>query len=210
METEALIRRLVAEARPVKPVAHPLASFGVWAAVALIWIAAAVTLVGPRTDLAVAARAPEFALNLVLPLAVGLAASMAALFASVPGHHRHQWTLIAAAAVAAWLLLVIGGAVSADHGRLGAGARCIRNLAAFSLPPGLLLYHLLRRAAPLDRGTVGMLATLATSALAQAGTRLVCHNDGALHVLVWHASFVVVLGALGIPLARALFSAHQR
>jgi len=205
METEALIRALAARAQPVKTVGHPMSRFAVWAAVALVWIAASVTAVGVRTDLAAAARAPAFAWSLGAPLLLAVAASLAAFGASVPGHQGRWWSLMAAAAGGAWLLLVGGGALAGDHGAVGAGARCLRNLVAFSLPPGLLLYLMLRRAAPLDRGTVGILAALGVSALAQVGTRFVCHNDGALHALVWHCSFVLLLGGAGILLGRALF-----
>lgn len=205
MKTEALIRELAARVEPVKPVGHPLSSFGAWTVVAAAWIAVAVTAVGVRTDFAAASRTPAFALGLLLPLALGLGAAAAACVSSIPGRNNRWWALIPAAVVASWLLFVGAGALSADHGHVGAGLRCIRNLAAFSLPPGLLLYLMLRRGAPLERGAVGMLATVGTSALAHVGTRFVCHNDGALHVLVWHCSFVLLLGGIGILLGRALF-----
>jgi hypothetical protein len=205
MRTEALIRELAAQVRPVRPVGHPLARFAGWAAVAAVWIAAGVSVVGIRTDFAPASRAPGFVLDIVLPLALGLAATLAAFVASVPGRNSRWWTLIPAAVVASWLALVLVGALSTGSGHVGAGVRCIRNLAAFSVPPGLLLYLMLRKAAPLDRGTVGMLAAGGMSALAHVGTRFVCHNDGALHVLAWHCSFVLLLGAVGILVGRALF-----
>jgi hypothetical protein len=50
-----------------------------------------------------------------------------------------------------------------------------------------------------------MLAAVGMSALAHAGTRFVCHNDGALHVLLWHCSFVLLVGAAGILVGRASF-----
>lgn len=205
MKTEALIRELAARAEPVKPVGHPSSSFATWTVVALAWITASLIVMGLRTDLGAASRAPAFAWNLVLPLAVALASSMAAFAASVPGHHGRRWALIAAGALGTWLLVALAGALGAHPGPAGVGFRCLRNLAVFSLPPGLLLYLMLRRAAPLDRGTVGMLATVGTAALAHVGTRFVCHNDGALHVLVWHCDFVLVLGGVGILLGRALF-----
>lgn len=204
-KTDALIRELAFRAEPVEPIGHPASRFGAWAVLASIWTAASVIAVGVRTDLATASRAPAFAWDLVLPLAVAIAAPLAAFAGSVPGHHGRRWALIAAAAMGAWLLVVVEGALGARHGQVGAGVRCLRNLAVFSLPPTLLLYRMLRRAAPLDRGVVGMLATMGMSALAHVGTRFVCHNDGALHVLVWHCSFVLLLGGLGILLGRAVF-----
>jgi len=205
MKTEVLIRELAARAEPVKPVGHPASSFAFWTVVALVWIAASVTAVGHRTDLATASRAPTFAWDLVLPSALAFASLMAAFAASVPGAHGRRWALVAAGALGAWLLVVVGAALGSHHGHVGAGVGCLRNLAVFSFPPGLLLYFMLRRAAPLDRGIVGTLASMGTSALAHVGTRFVCHNDGALHVLVWHCSFVLLLSGVGILLGRALF-----
>ena len=205
MKTEVLIRELAARAEPVKPVGHPASSFSFWTVVALVWIAASVTAVGHRADLATASRAPAFARDLVLPSALALASLMAAFAASIPGAHGRRWALIAAGALLAWLLVVVAAALEGDHGHVGTGVGCLRNLAVFSLPPGLLLYLMLGRAAPLDRGTVGTLASMGTSALAHVGTRFVCHNDGALHVLVWHFSFVLLLSGIGILLGRALF-----
>ena len=150
-------------------------------------------------------RFPAFARDLVLPSALALASLMAAFAASIPGAHGRRWALIAAGALLAWLLVVVAAALEGDHGHVGTGVGCLRNLAVFSLPPGLLLYLMLGRAAPLDRGTVGTLASMGTSALAHVGTRFVCHNDGALHVLVWHFSFVLLLSGIGILLGRALF-----
>jgi hypothetical protein len=106
--------------------------------------------------------------------------------------------------VTSWLALVVAGTLSAGGGHVGAGVRCIRNLVAFVVPPGLLLFFMLRRAAPLDGGAVGTLAAVGMAALAHAGTRFVCHNDGALHLLVWHCTFVVVLGGVGILVGRSL------
>jgi hypothetical protein len=205
MRTEALIHELVAQARPVTPVRRPLVRFGGWAVASTVWIAAVVTAVGIRNDLAAASRVPGFALHVVLPLALGLAATVAAFVASIPRRNSRSATLILAAVVASWLILVVGGALSEGGESAGTGVRCIRNLVAFSVPPGLLLYLMLRRAAPLDHGTVGMIAALGTGALAHVGTRFVCHNDGALHILVWHCSFVFVIGGVGILIGRALF-----
>ena len=204
MTTEALIQELAAQARPVKIVGHPLARFAGWVTVAAMWIAACAMAFGVRTDVAMASPPAAFLLAVVLPLAFGLAATAVAFVASVPGSNSRWWTLIAAALVASWFGLVIVVAISAG-GQVGVGLKCIRNLAVFSVPPGLLLYFMLRGAAPLDRGTVGMLAAVGTSALAHAGTRFVCHNDGALHVLAWHCSFVLLLGAGGILAGRWSF-----
>lgn len=205
MTTEALIRELVEHVQPVRPVARPLVRFAAWAAVAAAWMAAAVAVLGVRGDLATAARAPAFVAQLIVPWAVGLFATAAAFGASVPGRGSRWWTVMLLAAVMALVVLAIGGPLAAGPGHVGVGGRCIRNLILLGVPPGVLLCLSLRKAAPLDRGTVGVLAVLGAAALAQAGTRFLCHQDGALHILVWHYAFVFALGAAGLVVGRALF-----
>lgn len=205
MTTEALIRALATQVRPVRPVGHPLVRFGGWVVVSAAWITAVIVAIGVREDLPTASRAPAFALHFGATLALGLAATGVAFAASVPRRHVLAAALTVAGAGASWLALLVVSALSTDDGHVGAGIRCVRNLVAFSVPPGLLLYLMLRRAAPLDRGTVGLIAAVGTAALAHLGTRFVCHNDGALHILAWHSGFVFGMGGVGVLLGRALF-----
>lgn len=205
MTTDALIRELVERVEPVRPVGSPLIRFATWGMVTAAWIVLAVAVAGIRGDLASAARAPGFVLQVMVPLVVGLAATGAAFGASVPSRGSRWWTGMLALMVATLMVWAGGGALWAAGGPAGVGFRCIRNLVAFGVPPGLFLSLMLRKAAPLDHGAVGLLAALGASALAQAGTRFVCHQDGALHILVWHYSFVFALGAAGVVMGRALF-----
>jgi hypothetical protein len=206
MKTEALIRELAGQVRPVSPLRRPGVRFAGWAAVAVAWLALGVGTVGLRADLAVVARVPAFWVDLALPVLLGLATIFAAFVASVPGGKRRGSTFVVAVALATWLALVGAELALGDHGRAaGPGLKCVRNLVAFSTPPGALLYVLLGRAAPLERGWTGLLAALGTAALAHAGTRFVCHNDGALHILVWHCACVLLLGGMGMLIGRALF-----
>lgn len=205
MKTEVLIQDLVGQLQPVRPLGHPLARFGRWAGVTAAWVAGGVAAMGVRADLAAVLRAPTFLLHVALPVALGAAATMAAFAASVPDRKNRWWTFAPGVVMASWLLLVIVGVFSTADGHAGAGARCIRNLFAFSVPPGVFLCLMLRRAAPLNGRAIGMLAAVGVAALAHVGTRFVCRNDGALHVLVWHCGFVLLLGGLGILAGRGLF-----
>jgi len=198
VKTEELIQDLAAQLQPVKPLRHPLARFGRWAAVTAAWVAVGVAAIGVRADLAAMAHAPAFLLYVALTVALGAATTLAAFTASVPGRTSRWWTFAPSAVIASGLLLVVLGVLSAGDGYAGAGVKCVRNLLALSVPPGLLLCLMLRRAAPLDGRAIGALAAVGVAALAHAGTRFVCRNDGALHLLVWHCGFVLLLGGLGI------------
>jgi len=205
MRTEALIRDLAAELRPVRPLGSPLVRFGRWAAVAAAWVGVGVAAIGVRSDVLAVMRDPRFMLNVALPVVLGMAATVAAFLGSVPDRRSRWSTLLPGVVMTAWLLLVVVGVFLVGQAHPGAGVKCLRNLVALSVPPGLLLYFMLRRAAPLAGGSIGGLAALGVAALAHAGTRFVCHNDGALHILVWHVGFVVLLGALGAIVGRTRF-----
>jgi hypothetical protein len=112
--------------------------------------------------------------------------------------------------LASWVLVITVELRLAGGGHAGTGAHCIRNLVALAAPPGLLLHAMLRRAAPLDRGESALLATLAAAALADAGTRFVCRNDGALHILAWHCGVVLWLAAVGFIVGRRLGVTRRR
>jgi hypothetical protein len=198
MKTEALIQDLAAQMQPVRPLGHPLARFGRWAALTAAWAAGGVAAIGIRADLAAVSYAPAFLLHVALTVALGAITTLAAFTASVPGRKSGWWTLAPGVVVASWLLLVVLGVLSTGDGHAGAGVKCVCNLLAFSVPPGLLLCLMLRRSAPLDGRAVGALAAVGVAALAHAGTRFVCRNDGALHLLVWHCGFVFLLGGLGL------------
>jgi hypothetical protein len=203
MTTEALIRDLAAELQPVRPLGRPLVRFGRWAAVAAAWVAGGVAVIGVRADVVAVVRDPRFILHVAVPLVLAAVATVVAFLTSVPDRRSRWSALVPAAVTAAWLLVVVLGVFLAGQGHAGTGLKCLRNLLLLSLPPGLLLYFMLRKAAPLGGGAIGLLAALGVAALAHAGTRFVCHNDGALHILVWHLGFVLLLTALGAVVGRA-------
>jgi hypothetical protein len=205
MNTEALIRQLAAELQPVRPLERPVVRFVGWALFAVAWVVAGVGAVGMRRDFAAVLRDPRFLVQVALPLALGAAAAIAAFVASVPDRKNRFFDLVSVEILALWLLVFVSAIVATGGGNLGAGAACVRNLVVFSLPPGALLYVMLKRAAPLGGGATGLQAALGVAALGYAGTRVVCHNDGALHVLVWHCAFVMLLGGVGMLIGRALF-----
>ena len=205
MTTDALIRQLAAQARPVRPLRPPGVRFVGWVLFAAAWVTAGIAAVGARIDVGAALRDPTFVPSVALPAALGVAATMSAFVASVPGRGRRWPALIAGALLAAWLSLVVIEIATTGGGSLGAGVRCMRNLAAFGAPPGLLAYFMLRRAAPLARGATGLFAALGAAALAHAGTCFVCRNHGALHILVWHLAFVLLLAGAGVLVGRTFF-----
>ncbi len=205
MKTEALILELARRAAPVRPLAHPLARFSWWLGAAVASVALGAMAIGIRADLASVGSQPAFVLHTSTVVALAAVSAMAAFHSSVPGTRSHSARMLPALALACWSIVLAWSAASEGELAAGPGVRCIRNILVLSLPAGVLMHVMLRRAAPLARGAVGLMSTLSVAALAHAGTRFICPNDGALHVATWHLSTVLVLAAAGIVLGRWSF-----
>src|SRR5581483_1381689 len=187
---DALVRRLVADAAPVRP----LRSVGVrmlpWLAVAALDLAIAVTF-GLRAS-------PAAALGRPLLVAAGITAAAIALRAAVPGGEAGRGTQAAAlalgaAAVVLMLLEPAGTAVPSAR-FVAEGTRCTLCT--------LVLLAALRRGAPLDGTTAGAWAGGAAFLIAAAAVRLGCPIDERLHLAAWH-----LLAALGGTIVTALAAA---
>jgi hypothetical protein len=202
---DALVRRLVADAAPVRP----LRSVGVrmlpWLAVAALDLAIAVTF-GLRASPAAALGRPLLLADAGMLVAAGITAAAIALRAAVPGGEAGRGTQAAAlalgaAAVVLMLLEPAGTAVPSAR-FVAEGTRCTLCTLALATAPALVLLAALRRGAPLDGTTAGAWAGGAAFLIAAAAVRLGCPIDERLHLAAWH-----LLAALGGTIVTALAAA---
>jgi hypothetical protein len=202
---DALVRRLVADATPVRP----LRSVGVrmlpWLAVAALDLAIVVTF-GLRTSPAAALGRPLLLADVGMLVAAGVAAATIALCAAVPGGEaaraaRAVALALATAAGVVMLLEPAGASVPAAR-FVAEGTRCTLCTFALAVGPALVLLAALRRGAPLDGTTAGAWAGGAAFLIAAAAVRLGCPIDERLHLAAWH-----VLAALGGTIVTALAAA---
>ena len=122
---------------------------------------------------------------------------------SVPGAERsasQHWLPIGAGVM--WAGLLIGALLDGDApiSRLTAfpfHAACAIEIAGLSIVPGLLLFFMVRRAAPLRLGWSATLAALASVALAATATQIICPIDDPAHHLVAHFGPAVLMVAFG-------------
>ena len=66
--------------------------------------------------------------------------------------------------------------------------------------PGIALFMMVRRAAPLRAAWAGLLAVLATAAVGVLGANVICPNDRPLHMLLWHVAPLMLFAAIGAAL----------
>ncbi|AMY08211.1 hypothetical protein LuPra_01404 [Luteitalea pratensis] len=206
MEHE-LIDRLVRDATPVRPLARPAVRLVRWALAAALCLAAGVAWVHLRHDLAETMWTASFLGQAGLLIGTALLAATAALVVSVPGAEptpATRWLpLVAITAWAAWLFAAI--VAQPEDSRVwwpAPAPQCGVDITLLGIVPGVLLWSLVRRAAPLRPAWTGLLATLTAAALGALGTQLICSNNDAAHLLLWHFGPVTMLTVAGIALGR--------
>jgi hypothetical protein len=206
MNTEQMIRALASKACPVSRPERPVVLFSRWITVTVLYLATGVMLIGTRGDLAHVWHSFGFLFHTLVVASLTLLAAISAFVLSIPDQKLRWAAWMPAVAVAVWLAWIVGVLVAV--GDLGAGAgtgrKCLQNIVALSLPTGLLMYHLLGRAAPLRTSITGWLAALSASAAADLATRFICRHDHASHALVWHFAPVLAISCAGLLWGRVL------
>lgn len=171
-DTEALIDELAAEARPVKPLAHPVVRAG---GILVFFLAAGAALVwafgDPDAPAAHHARAGDLvALEMAAMTATGVLAVIGAFFLAVPGYSR-RWLLAPLPAFLLWVGLA-GLGCWRDFARFGAtawegghGLDCMTFILAGGVLFGMPLLWRLSRSRPIDPLPVALLGGLGAAAL---------------------------------------------
>lgn len=210
MRTEDLIQQLAVEATPVRPL-RPVAVRAVgWLALAGLSLAVVMTLMGVRRELGDTADRVGFTLEAALLLLTALSAVVGALLVSVPGAgmtRRVRWIPVGlgvACVVLAAGELAYAAMSGAPTGRLTFAWHCIYKTTSVAVVPGIALFVMLRRAAPLQPGWAGMLAVLATAAVGVLGANIICPTNRPLHMLLWHVAPLMLFAGLGAALGRWL------
>jgi len=169
--TDRLIGRLVAEAEPVRRLRPPLLRACLWLLVIAALGAVAVLLFSDLATFERRARDPKLVLELIGTLATGIAAVIAAFYLSLPDRSG-AWALLPLPPLALWIAssgyscyrhwITIGP----EGWVLGESAQCFRFILAVSVPLGISLLLLLRRARPLAPVRVATVGGLGVAGLA--------------------------------------------
>jgi hypothetical protein len=206
VRTEDLIQQLAGEVQPVsrlRPVAMRLAG---WLVLAAVSFGVVLLLMGVRRSLGDGADRADFAFEAALLIVTALSAAAGALVVSVPGAERSpvvRWApVIAATASILWAAGELGyaAATGAPTGRLTFAWHCVYKTSSIAAVPGIALFVMVRRAAPLRAVWAGLLAVLATAAVGVLGANVICPNDRPLHMLLWHVAPLMLFAAGGAAL----------
>lgn len=211
IETRDLIDDLVFDAKPVRPLRHPLVR-------ALLWVAIAIAIVGLlgiehglRPDFAEQMRKSSFRLGLAASLFTGVLAACGCLMASLPDRSRF-WLLLPLPALAIWVSTIGYGCltdwVEFDYGtmRMGEAFRCFATLMLVSLPLSAAMFIMLRHATRLRPAAVTLTAGLAVAALTSTAMALFHQLDATIMILFWNLGTAVVIVVIEASLGGRVLS----
>jgi len=207
--TEKLIGDLSQGLEPVRPLRPPVVR-------ALLWLLAAAVLVGAallrwaNLDVFMARNAdPRLALECAATLLTGITAVLAAFYLSLPDRSS-LWRYAPLPPLALWIAtsslgcLQYGFGLGPPGNRLGESLHCFRFIVMVSVPLGLLLYMVLRRARPLQPLPVALSAALGVAALAAFVLQFFHPFDSTVIDLAMHAAAIILVVALAAAARRLL------
>ncbi|HXP73401.1 MAG TPA: NrsF family protein [Stellaceae bacterium] len=205
--TERLIERLAAEAEPVHRLRPPALRAALW----LLAVAAVAGMaIAGFSDLDVFTRRaqdPKLVLDMIATLVTGITAVLAAFELSLPDRAR-AWALLPLPPLAAWI--ATSGyncyrhwiTVGPDGWELGESTHCFRFILSVSVPLGLTLWLLLRRAQPLAPARVAAVGGLGVAAIAACLLQFFHPFDVTVMDLSVHAVAVAIVIAVASLWAR--------
>jgi len=202
IRTSDLIDALVADARPVRRLAPPLARAAAWLLVAALVFALLALGHGVRADLGARLVEPSFALGLAAALATGILAATAAFMLNLPDRSR-GWLLLPLPTLALWIAgigqacLTNWVAIGPAGMQLGETARCFSTLLLTSLPLSIALFAMLRRGSVLRARALALMASIAVAAMTATAMSLFHRLDASALVLIWNLGVAGVIVALG-------------
>jgi hypothetical protein len=206
METERLIRTLALDA----PRAAPMGRAWAFAFAAALAVAATVffSVVGPRSDIAVAAETWRFLYKFVVTVAL-LATSLWALAALArPGGvspARLAALLVAPCLLVASVLIEMAAVPSDQLGQRLVGnnaALCLTFIPLIGAGPAAAFLLALRHGAPTSPALAGAVAGLAAGGLAATFYAAHCTDDSPLFVATWYPLAITMLAAAGAVAGR--------
>jgi hypothetical protein len=207
METDELIRRLAADAQPVRRLGPPWRRALLWLGVAVPCVAAVVSGKLGMVDPAQLLADPRFILEQAATLATAIAAAFAAFASVVPSFDRRV-LLLPLAPLAVWLASVGQGCVAdwLQRGADGLAIRpdweCLPSAIVIGIVPAVAMVAMLRRGAALHPRLTLAMGALAVAAISNFGMQLFHFRDASIMVLSWHLGSVAVLSLLGGWLGR--------
>lgn len=209
MKSEELIRRLAADAKPVRRLLHPIRRTLAWFMISLAYAAGLVVAFGLRQDFYARVAEPRFLVEFVAALLTAMMAAAAAFCSTCPG--RPLWERLAPFPFLALWLACIGEGCRRELALSGIQAlhlklefSCFWEILASSAAPAALILVMVRRGAPIAPYLTTALSALAAASLAAAAILLIHRQESSVMVLVWQFGSVIALTGFAALFGRRL------
>lgn len=202
VQTDELIQKLAAGARPVRPLPSPWARVALWLSIAIPYVALVVIVISPRADLLTKLTDARYLIEQSAALLTGIAAAIAAFVSTIPGYDR-KMLLLPLPPLAVWLGSLGEGCLKAiwQLGLMGLSLQpdwfCLPAIMLVGAMPAVAMMIMLRRGAPLSPYLSAGFGALAAAGLGNFGLRLFHPQDASLMVLAWQFGSVFILTVLG-------------
>jgi Negative regulator of sigma F len=209
---EQLIKSLIVDLRPVRPLRPPVQRAVLWLGGAALLFALLVSLTVGVHLFSIRVAAPRVAWQCAGEALTAVSAVLAAFVRSVPGRSP-RWALLPLPGFALWLgasglgCLANGwGLHGQGGGSIGESLHCFMFILGASVPLGAALFAALRRAHPIDPLPVATLGTLGVAASAAFVLEFFHPFDVTVIDLTLHFAAVGIVMALGIGLRRRVLA----
>ena len=209
--TPDLIEALAANVTPVRRLRPALVRATFWLSFAAVILVLLAVSHGARPDLAQRLQQPTFVISIAASLLTGALAAIASFLVSLPDRSR-GWLLLPVPALVVWISTIGYGcltdwvSVDASGFRIGEAARCFATLALTSVPLSLVMFVMLRHAAPLRPTAVALIGSLAVAAITASALSLFHEFDATMMILMWNFGSAAMLVGLGALLGRKMFA----
>jgi hypothetical protein len=214
-KTDDLIRAILTDAGPVRPLRSPFVRAAAWLAVAIAVVIVVALSFGLRTDLPTKLTERAFLLELAAAALTGSMAAVAAFCVSLPDRSG-LWLLLPVPAAILWLLTIGYGCLTnwvtlgPDGLAVGTTLRCLATAVLTSVPLAGTLVAMVRHAGPIRPRATATMGALAVGALTAGGLRLFHDLDATVLVLAWSFGMTGILVALGWTGGKTVFSMAAR
>lgn len=214
MSHDDLIKELKGSLTPVRRMPAVAVRVVQWLGVVLLCLVASHYVTRATLSVPMLRSHPEFWIEVMSMLLLGISAAASALILSVPGQSiRPALRVMAWGSAGVWAALLLWGLYrSCQVGSFaqvwGAssafGVHCASTLWSLSVLPAVVLLVMVRRAAPLRFGWAGWWACIAAASFSAVALQFMCPMRNPLHILIWHYLPTLLLAGLGVYLGRWL------
>lgn len=198
MISNELIHSLAASLKPVKVLRYSWKEYSVALLAGLFSVLAGIALSGVRPDIQNVVLSASFITQSIALLVLAILSTVSALQMSIPSLEKPVSQKIAVVTLFFWTVTIVYLLLNSNSPFAGWGFACAREIALSSITPTAILFILTRTSVILDRLSSGWLILTAGAAYGAIATQFSCSMSDPLHLLIWHALPVFLIGLIGM------------